>query len=119
MNGYPEGYGFEYIQLVRKSDNKEVYTSPLYLLEDEDSMDIPKIADTLNYYFDRINDGIMQQLQSPRLTAEQKTNLKMLDKADYRVCRTRCIPPGYGHFPPIWSTEATTFLKNCSNRQFK
>ena len=119
MNGYPEGYGFDYIQLVRKSDNKEVYTSPLYLLEDEYSIDIPKIADTLNYYFDRINDGIMQQLQSPRLTAEQKTNLKMLDKADYLVCRTRCIPPGYGHFPPIWSTEATTFLKNCSNRLFK
>ena len=82
-NNYPEGYGFFYIQLVRKADMKEVYSSPLYGIDNSDAMDRDKISARLNYYFDRINSGIKQQLESPKLTPEQKASLKLINKADY------------------------------------
>ena len=71
-NNYPEGYGFFYIQLVRKADMKEVYSSPLYGIDNSDAMDCDKISARLNYYFDRINSGIKQQLGSTTLHLENK-----------------------------------------------
>ena len=109
-NNYPEGYGFFYIQLVRKADMKEVYSSPLYGIDNSDAMDRDKISARLNYYFDRINSGIKQQLESPKLTPEQKASLKLIDKADYYIRMATCVPPGYCFQPVLWTVEASSFL---------
>lgn len=55
MIGYPEGYGFNYIALVRKSDGKEVYSSPLCWVDAPELIDLQRIKKNLNFYFDRVN----------------------------------------------------------------
>lgn len=102
---------YEYIALVRKADGKQVYTSPAYYMQGYDNAyDFPAIKRRLVYYFDRVNDGIQQQLDNPRLSAEQKKELKLLDKADY-VVRSVCQTPlgvMSNHFN--WESEAAKLL---------
>lgn len=108
---YPEGYGFAYIALIRKSDKKEVYSSPEYIREDcSDVLDISRIKKNLNFYFDRVNSGIQQQLESPKLTEDQKIALKLLEKKDYEIVCKKCLPMGWCQ-KILWKKEAEDFLK--------
>lgn len=105
------GYGFEYIQLTRAGDMTEVYSSPAYMREDcNDVYDFDKIKERLNFYFERVNSGIRQQLESPKLSDEQKATLKLLDKSDYLVRSTTCQPPGVHVKEVNWSKKANEFL---------
>lgn len=108
---YPEGYGFAYIALIKKVDGKEVYSSPFpnYDTLDE-TLDYPKISKNLNFYFERVNSGIQQQLESPRLSDEQKKALKLLEKKDYEIICKKCVPMGWRQ-EFLWKEEAEDFLK--------
>lgn len=102
---------FNYFSLVKKIDDKEVYTSPEYLREDSSNVfDVEKIQKTLNYYFERVNSGIEQQMNSPKMTEEQKKNLKLLEKKDYVVKFKRYTGP-FNLQPVFWTKEAEEFLK--------
>ena len=109
MIGYPEGYGFNYIALVRKSDGKEVYSSPLCRVDAPELIDLPRIKKNLNFYFDRVNSGIQQQLESPRTSPEQKASLKLLEKSDFEVICKKCVPIGWCQ-EILWKKEAKEFL---------
>lgn len=109
MIGYPEGYGFDYIALVRKSDGKEVYSSPLCRVDAPELIDLPRIKKNLNFYFDRVNSGIQQQLESPRTSPEQKASLKLLEKSDFEVICKKCVPMGWCS-EILWKKEAKEFL---------
>lgn len=109
MIGYPEGYGFDYIALVRKSDGKEVYSSPECLIGNSEAMDLPRIKKNLDFYFDRMNSGVQQQLESPRTSPEQKASLKLLEKSDFEVICKKCVPMGYCE-EVLWKKEAEKFL---------
>ena len=88
MNEKLNEYGvpdFDYFSLVRKSDHKEVYTSLAYTIDNSEALDISKIAKTLNYYFERVNGSIAQQLDSPKFSDEQKQNMKLLNVDDYVI----------------------------------
>jgi len=105
-------HDFDYFSLVRKVDDKEVYSSPKYLREgSSEVLDMEKVQKTLNFYFERVNSGIEQQLNNPKITEEQKKNLKLLEKCDYLVkfvnYKTgRCFQKCY------WTNEASDFLKS-------
>lgn len=107
---YPEGYGFAYIALIRKSDEKEVYSSPDYSRLESKDIAIPKIKKNLEFYFNRLNSGIQQQLESPKLSDEQKKTLKFLEKKDYMIYCKLCVPMGCCQ-KIIWKEEAEDFLK--------
>lgn len=109
MIGYPEGYGFDYIALVRKSDGKEVYSSPLCRVDAPELIDVSRIKKNLNFYFDRVNSGVQQQLESPRTSPEQKASLKLLEKSDFEVICKKCVPMGWCR-EIIWKKEAKEFL---------
>lgn len=108
---YGENYGYEYIELIRKSDMKQVYTSPAYHREDcNDVYDYSKIKSALNYYFDRVNSAINAQLANDKVPAEKKAELKLLDKNDFYVQSTYCLPIGYMKHPVNWKKDAQEFL---------
>ena len=108
---YPEGYGFAYIALLRKADEKEVYSSPAKMNEDHsEPIDYRAVKKNLNFYFDRVNSGIQQQLESPRLSDEQKKALKLLEKKDYEIICKKCVPMGWRQ-EFLWKKEAEDFLK--------
>lgn len=102
---------FNYFSLVRKSDNKEVYTSPEYKLDGTDVLDRTRIESTLSYYFKRVNGFTFQQMQSPKLTDEQKANLRILKAEDYVVKFKKFTLVGMA---PIvyWTNEATGWIKD-------
>lgn len=85
---------FDYFSLIRNSDNKEVYTSPCYTLDESNVIDFRKVGRTLKFYFDRVNGGIQQQLESPKLSDEQKKELKLLNADDYSVALKKFVPVG-------------------------
>lgn len=89
-----------YMQLVRISDNKEVYTCANCYDFDTQCFYTDKILSTFEYYFDRVNSGIKQQLESPKLTDEQKKQLKLLDRKDYVIRFTKSMDLGC-RFQPI------------------
>ena len=108
---YPDGYGFTYFALTRKSDGKEVYSSPEKMNEDHSEViDYRAVKKNLNFYFDRVNSGIQQQMESPKLTEDQKKNLNLLNKHDYEIVCKRCVPMGW-HQEILWKKEAKDFLK--------
>ena len=108
---YPEGYGFAYIALIRKVDGKEVYSSPAKMNEDHsETIDYHAVKKNLNFYFDRVNSGIQQQLESPRLSDEQKKALKLLEKKDYEIICKKSVPMGWRQ-EFLWKKEAEDFLK--------
>lgn len=99
-----------YFALVRKTDGIEVYSSPEYI-RDDGELDLDKIRNTLNFYFLRVNSGIGQQMENPKLTDEQKQNLKFLDVSDYLVKHVNMKE--HGCFQKVWWTkEALEFLNN-------
>lgn len=101
---------FDYFSLVRMSDNKEVYTSPAYAF-DGDVLDFHRIGKTLNYYFERVNGHLMQQLQSPRLTMEEKISIKLLDVEDYVVKFKKFTPNGMAEIV-YWTKPAKTYCNS-------
>jgi len=85
----------KYFSLRRKNDGKEVYTSPCYMRGgNNDVLDIERIVATLDFYINRVNSGIEQQMQSPKLTDEQKKELKMLTPEDFNVFYMKFMPVG-------------------------
>lgn len=113
INVRSEEYGvpsFYYFSLVRKADGKEVYTSPAYRVGGKSfgDLDYQKIRQTLNYYFQRVNGGIMQQLESPKLTPEQKNDLRLLEVKDYQVKFKKFMPIGMAE-RVYWIREASEY----------
>lgn len=99
---------FDYFSLVRKSDNKEVYTSLAYTIDNSDVLDIRKISKTLNYYFERVNGSISQQLESPKLSDEQKQNIKLLNVDDFIVNFKKFTAVGMAE-KIYWTKPASTY----------
>lgn len=76
----------KFISMTRKCDGKEVYSSPAYFLdESSEALDWKKIFNNLTYFIDRVNSGIQQQLESNRLSDEQKSSLNLISKSDFNV----------------------------------
>lgn len=100
---------FNYFSLVRKLDNKEVYTSLAYTLDNSTTLDYRKIKKTLNYYFERVNNHLMQQMQNPKLSIEEKLAIKLLDVNDYIVKCMKLTPNGVAPFV-YWQKDAKDFL---------
>ena len=65
-------------KLFRISDGKEVYSSPFY-------DDKKKVAKMLQFYIDRVNSGIEQQLNSLKTPENIKVGLKFLNDRDFKV----------------------------------
>lgn len=85
---------FNYFSLRRKSDGVEVYTSPEYKLGDSDAFDFNKIISRLDFYFERVNSGIIQKLESNKLTMEEKIQLRMLLPSDFEIWYQKFMPVG-------------------------
>ena len=88
-----------YLSLRRKSDDIEVYTSPFENYEKN-----------LKFYFERVNSGIQQQLESPRLTDEQKSQLKLLEYKDYNIAEMELWNEGGWHEKRHWTMDFEEFL---------
>lgn len=100
-----ENYGFEYMALVRKSDGKEVYSCANFKRDDcDDVIDYDKVMKAFEFYIGRINSGIEQQLNSPKMTEEQKKELKISKKEDYLMQMRVCMPIGYPT-KILWTSE--------------
>lgn len=103
---------FDYYSLVRKSDNKEVYTSPDYQFSDVlGPRAIAMISERLKFYFDRVNSGIRKQLENPNLTEEQKKDLKLLDVNDYVIKYVQNKELGCMFQRVYWTKEASDWIK--------
>ena len=100
---------YNYFSLVRRADGKEVYTSPEYNVT-KDILDIARIGKTLQFYFDRVNSGIMLQLESPKLTDEQKTALVMISPKDYDIRYVQNKELGCLFQKTYWSKPASDWL---------
>lgn len=86
---------FNYFSLRRKSDGVEVYTSPDYKMDGtSDVFDFDKIISRLDFYFERVNSGTIQKLQSNKLTMEEKIQLKMLVPSDFEIWYQKFMPMG-------------------------
>jgi len=101
---------FDYFSLIRKSDGKEVYTSLAYMLDNSDAFDFNKICKTLNYYFERVNGCIKQQLENPKMSYEQKNALTLLNVNDYVVEFRKFTPVGMAK-KIYWTKPASTYCK--------
>ena len=99
----------KFFSLIDKSTNKEVYTSPCYLREDNETIDYKKVFDIFRFYFDRINSGIKQQLESPRLTEEQKKQLKYIKPSEYKIAYREVSNNGGYSTKQYWIKELTDF----------
>ena len=110
---------FYYFSLVRKADNKEVYTSPAYESASSDHMgrferlDKERICQTLEYYFKRVNGAVSQQRQNPKLTDEQRAGLKYIYAGDYVINYTKFAPIGIAK-KIFWTEEAQNWLRDYS-----
>ena len=109
-------YSFDYFSLNDKNTDKEVYTSPAYLLENSEAFDFKKIFNVFKFYFDRINSSIKQQLESPRLNDEQKKNLKYISPNNFKLSFTNLSNDGGYHKKTFWTKEMIDFsdMKNYS-----
>lgn len=72
-----------FFSLIDKNTNKEVYSSPAYYLPHSDTIDYRKVINVFKFYLDRINSGIKQQLESPKIPEDQKKNLKYHTPDEY------------------------------------
>lgn len=110
---------FYYFSLVRKSDNKEVYTSPAYESDKTDDtgrferLDKERICQTLEYYFKRVNGYTSQQRQNPKLTDEQRSSLRYLYTGDYVINYMKFTPIGIAK-KILWTEEAQNWLRDYS-----
>ena len=102
-------YSFNYFSLIDKNTNEEVYTSPAYLLENTEAFDFKRIFNVFKFYFDRINSGIKQQLESPKLNDEQKKNLKYISPNNFKLSYMNLFNYGGYHKKTFWTKELTDF----------
>ena len=102
-------YSFNYFSLIDKNTNEEVYTSPAYLLENNEAFDYKKIFNVFKFYFDRINSGIKQQLESPRLNDDQKKNLKYISPDNFKFAYMNIKNNGGYHKTKYWIKEMIDF----------
>ena len=109
-------YSFNYFSLIDKNTNEEAYTSPAYLLENNETFDYEKIFNVFKFYFDRINSGIKQQLESPRLNDEQKKSLKYINPDNFKLAYMNLSNDGGYHRKTFWIKEMIDFddIKNYS-----
>ena len=99
----------KFFSLIDKSNNKEVYTSPCYLREDNETIDYKEVFDVFRFYFNRINSGIKQQLESPRLTEEQKKQLKYVEPSEYKIAYKEVSNNGGYSTRQYWIKELIDF----------
>ena len=95
-----------YFSLRRKSDDIEVYSSPAYFRDDStEIINFEHVYERLNFYFERVNSGIKQQLESPKLSNEQKASLKLLNTDDYYIAMMEMWNDG-GYFKKtLWKED--------------
>ena len=100
---------FKFFSLIDKSTNKEVYTSPYYTREDNETIDYHKVFDRFRFYFDRVNSGIKQQMESPKVPLDQKSKLQFLKPDNYLIAlRELCNIGGY-YQTQFWVKELSDF----------
>jgi len=99
----------KFFSLVDKTSNKEVYTSPCYTREDNETVDYHKVFDVFRFYFDRINSGIKQQLESPKLSEDQKKQLKYIIPSDYKIAYKELFNEGGYFTKQYWIKELSDF----------
>ena len=102
-------YSFKYFSLVSKETNEEVYTSPDYKLDNSDVTDYDKVFDRFKFYFDRINSGIKQQLESPRTSEEQKKTLKYIGPNDFKFSYMELTNDGGYQKTRFWTKDVESF----------
>ena len=98
-----------YFSLISKETNSEVYTSPNYVLDNWETTDYYRVFDRFKFYFDRVNSGIKQQLESPRTPEEQKKNLKYLSPDNYLVAYMSLHNDGGYHRRTFWTNELSNY----------
>ena len=101
---------FDYFSLVRKNDNKEVYTSPCYLIDDTEVLDSRRIKAVFKFYFDRVNSEI-ERRKSQNPDDDKTKELKKLEPSDFVIKMKKHMPLGYAEHV-YWTKEATDLLKN-------
>ena len=75
-----------FFSLVDKKTQKEVYTSPAYVMDSGvEAFDWEKIFNVFRFYFDRVNSGIEGQINSPKTPPEVKANLKYLEPNMFEI----------------------------------
>ena len=105
-------YKFEYFSLIDKNTNQEVYSSPNYTLDGSDITHYEKVFNVFKFYFDRINSGIKQQLESPRTTEEQKKNLKYIGPKDFNIAFMELVNDGGYHKTTFWTKDMGVYDMN-------
>lgn len=104
----------KYFSLKKRNSDNEVYTAPWQDADENPgnlAFDHAKAMKCLNFYFHRINEGIDQQLQSPKVPEEVKKTLKHLDENDYEVSLMELWNEG-GYFKKsIWTKTFDDFAK--------
>lgn len=99
----------KFFSLIDKSNSKEVYTSPYYLRENNETVDFDRVFKNLKFYFNRINSGIKQQLESPRLTDDKKKQLKYIKPLDYKIAYRELFNSGGYSTKEYWIKELIDF----------
>lgn len=100
---------FKFFSLIDKLTNKEVYTSPVYTREDNETVDYNKVFDVFIFYMNRINSGIKQQLESPKLNEDQKKNLHFVNSDNYLIALKETTNCGGYHTDQIWVKNLNDF----------
>lgn len=99
----------KFFSLINKTTNKEVYTSPCYTREDNETVDYKKVFDVFKFYFDKVNSGIKQQLESPRTSEDQKKQLKYLEPSDYKIAYKELFMEGGYFTKQYWIKDLNDF----------
>lgn len=94
----------EYFSLI-DGNGKEVYTSLPHFRAGNECPDYHMIFRVFKFYFDRVNSGIQQQLKSPRLTEDQKKQLKLLNPNDYKISFRKLTNDGGYHTKIYWTKD--------------
>lgn len=94
----------KYFSLIDEN-SKEVYTSLPYFRAADEYPDYDMIFRVFKFYFDRVNSGIQQQLESPRLTEDQKKQLKLLNPNDYKISFRELTNDGGYHTKIYWTKD--------------
>ena len=94
-------YSYDFFSLIDKKTNTEVYTAP--------AAEYTNVFKIFTFYFDRINSGIAQQLQSPRTTEEQKKSLKYIGPADFLIALKTIQNSGGYSYIQHWINDLQNF----------
>ena len=98
-----------YFSLIDKNTNKEVYTSLPYFRAGDECPDYHMIFRVFKFYFNRINSGIKQQMESPKVPEEQKKQLKLIDPNDYKISFRELLRDGGYHTKIYWTKNLSDY----------